>query len=407
VKILSILGGKMRLSPLLFVVIILIAFSISPPIVSGEDGRNLFLIGLMALSPLIIIKYRKFYGSDIWLLLFLLSIVLIPIIANPGSMRWSTVLYSIMFGVTFLAYKRLLYRNNFTLKNYQELLKYLIYAYFIVLLIQQFCVLTGLPIFNVAPYYTPMQPWKLNSLAVEPSHSARIVALLMYCYITSQEFIKGREYSLHLDIKQDMRVWLAFLWTMITMSSGTAFLFLFIVLLKFLKFRNLISLFVILGMIVTVVNIMDIGDFERTVKVFLATLTLDPDKIMHTDHSASIRIVPMIALTKAIDLTTFNGWFGYGIDYTSYYLSGKIPGVSESFTGGGLISFLIEYGFISFVLFSIFSLSTTIKKDDYLSLVFWFMLIFATGINSQITWLAIILLFTNKFFVKKIVTRRL
>ena len=381
--------------------IILISMAIAPSFALGEGNRNLFLIGVMVLSPLIILIYRKFYTSDIWLLLFMLSIVIIPPVMHPESMRWSTVIYSIMFGLTFLAYKGLLHQKTFTVELYLKLLKYLILAYFIVLVIQQLCVLTGLPVFNLSNY-NPMEPWKLNSLAAEPSHSARIVALLMFCYITVKELVMERKYNFRLDRKQDKWVWIAFLWTMLTMGSGTAFVFIVIVLLKFIRFKSVMQLILLVAIIVLVVNMLGINTFERSFKILVATLTLDPMLIMAADHSASLRIVPMIFLAELSDFTTLNGWFGYGIDYTSYYLSGKIPGVPEGFTAGGLFAFWVEYGFLSFVLFVIFSFFNSVRKGDYLSIVFWFMLVFMHGINSQIVWLTIMLLFTNKFFEKKL-----
>ena len=380
-----------------FLYLIIISMAIAPAFALGEDNRNLLLIGVMILSPMIILSSKRIKRSNVWLLLFMTSIILVPFVYQPASMRWSTVMYSIMFCLTFIAYVQLLYQDSFTVENYQKLLKYLIYAYFVVLLIQQFCVLTGLPIFNLSNYILS-EPWKLNSLAGEPSHSARIVGLLMYCYITIKELIIKRNYNFYLDIKDDKWVWLAFLWTMVTMGSGTAFLFIIIVLLKFIRLHSLLPLFAISSLIIFFVNIMDISAFERTFKVFIATLTLDVDTIITADHSASQRIVPILIVAKMLDLTTLNGWFGHGIDYGSSFLSTMIPGVADNYTGGGLLLVSLEYGFITCVLFFIFSFSNSFKKGDYLSIVFWFMLVFMYGVNNQIVWLCIILLFTNKYF---------
>ena len=128
--------GDLKLYLSSFLPIIIIALAVAPAFALGKCNRNLFLIGVMALSPLIVLKFKKFYWSEIWLLLFLFSIVIIPPVAHPESMRWSTVMYSWMFGLTVLAYKQLLTLHTFTVKNYIQPLKYLIYAYFIVLLIQ-------------------------------------------------------------------------------------------------------------------------------------------------------------------------------------------------------------------------------------------------------------------------------
>jgi hypothetical protein len=233
--------------------IILISLAVSPAFALGEGNRNLLLIGVMVLSPIIILYFKSFYRINLWLVFFIASIIIFPLIHQPQSMRWSTVLYSAMFCLTFIAYKELLNRNHFTVHNYLILLKNLILAYFVVLLIQQFCKLTGLPIFNISNYDIK-SPWKFNSLAAEPSHSARIVSLLMYCYITVKELVFQSKYNIKRDIKNDVWVWIAFIWTMITMGSGTAFLFLVIVLFKFVRLKNLIPLFFVAVSILVVVN---------------------------------------------------------------------------------------------------------------------------------------------------------
>jgi len=379
------------------IILILIALAVSPAFALGEGNRNLLLIGVMGLSPIIILYFGRFDRINPWLVLFLVSIVIFPLIHQPQSMRWSTILYSVMFCLTFMAYNELLNRSYFTPHNYLKLLKYLVLAYFVVLLIQQFCVLTGLPIFNLSNYNIK-EPWKLNSLAAEPSHSARIVPLIMYCYITVKELVFQSKYNFKVDVKKDIWLWIAFIWTMVTMGSGTAFLFLTIVLLKFIRFKNLIYVFILVGTIFILVNYFEITAFERTYKTFIATLTLDEYTIVEADHSASIRIVPMIILAKMVDLTNLNGWFGHGIDYVSSFMSERISGVPEGFSGGGMFQLLIEYGFIPFILFIIFSFLNSYRKGDYIIAVFWFFLVFAYGVNGQIVWLAIILLYTNKHF---------
>jgi len=385
---------------LFFLIIILISMAISPSLFLGEGNRNLLLIGIMSLTPIIIMNYFKFYKSDIFLFLFLLSIILIPWLNHPERMRWSTVMYSIMFGLTFIAYKALFYQKKITIKNYKKLLKILIYAYFIVLIIQQFCVLTGLPIFNLSNY-DPSEPWKLNSLSAEPSHSARIVALLMYSYITIQELITKQVYNFKLNLKKDKWIWFSFFWTMLTMGSATAFLFIAIIFSKFIKYKNLIILILISIFIFFIVDLFKIHSFTRVYDILIATLTFDIEKIIQADHSASLRIIPMLLIIQGIDLTTLNGWFGYGIDYTAIFLSGKIPGVHEGFAGGGLLQLFIEYGFISFIMFLLFSFFTIFRRKDYIGIIFWFLLVFMNSINSQIVWLTIILICSNNYFHKK------
>lgn len=380
--------------------IIIVSFAVSPAFALGADQRNMLMIGVMAVSPIIIVSYRRYYLTDIWLMLFMLAIIFSPLVSNPESMRWSTVIYTLMFGTTFLAYSQLLRSGYYTVVNYQNVLKYLIYAYFVVLLIQQFCVLAGLPIFNISNY-DPGEPWKLNSLTSEPSQSARTMALLMFSYITTKELILERTYDFNINISQDKWVWIAFLWTMVTMGSGTAFLFLAIVLMQFIKPRNLIPLFVIAGLVGTFASIFDISSFERTYKVFVATLTLNPDSIIEADHSAAFRIVPLLILAQKVGVTTFSDWFGHGVDYVGSFLSILMPGLPKGYTGGGQFQLWLDFGFLSFLLFMIFSTLHSFRQKDYSSIAFWFLLIFIYNINNQIVWLCLILLVTNKYFYKK------
>jgi len=380
--------------------IIIISLAIAPAFALGEGNINLLLIAILGLSPMIILLYRRVYYIDILLVLFMLSILIFPLIFHPESMRWSTVLYSYMFTLTFIAYNKLLHKNFFSINNYVEVLKYLIYAYFIVLLIQQFCVLNGLPIFNESNYY-PSAPWKLNSLSAEPSHSARIVALLMYVYITAKEIFQNKKYNFSREIKEDKWVWVSFLWTMLTMGSGTAFLFIAVVLLKFMRFKNIFFLSIIVITIVIGIEMLNVNTFKRTFDVLIATLTFDIDTIMKADHSASLRIVPMMIISQMVDLTTLNGWFGHGIDFTGTFLSTLIYGLPPGSSGGGMFQLWMEYGFLSFFLFVFFSLNAVYQKNEYLSLIFWFLLVFMYGVNNQMVWLAIILLYTNKYFYKR------
>tara|TARA_B110000240_G_C13498361_1_gene452713 strand:+ start:815 stop:2032 length:1218 start_codon:yes stop_codon:yes gene_type:complete len=380
--------------------LILLSLAISPAFALGDGNRNLLLIGVMFISPIIILNYAKLDHINPGLLLFIGSIVLFPLLFHPETMRWSTVLYSMMFGFTFIAFGQLLRQEYFSILHYIIILRYLIYAYFIVLLIQQFCVLTGLPIFNLSNYDLN-EPWKLNSLSAEPSHSARIVSLLMYSYITIKELVTNRKYSFKFDLEKDKWVWIAFIWTMVTMLSATAILFIMIVLLKFLRFKTIFPFFILTIIFIFSGSSIQNKSVQRTNNVILATLTLNESAILKADHSAAMRIVPSIVAGKKIGLNSLNDWFGNGVDFTVSFISDEVPGLPEGTSGGGMFQIWLEYGFISFALFVVFSLSNTYRKRDYLSFLYWFLLVFAYGVNNQIVWLCIVLLYTNKYFYKK------
>jgi hypothetical protein len=376
------------------------AMATAPSFFIDSESRNLLLVGIMLLSPFLIGYYRGFYKNELLLYPFMLSLLIFPYFNHPESMRWSTILFTFMYSLTFIAYIRLLNQKGFTIETYEKVLRLLIYAYFIVLLIQQFCVLTGLPVFNASTYRLN-DPWKLNSLAIEPSYSGRTVGLLMYCYIVIKEIITNEKYLLRNNFMTDKWVWLAFIWTMLTMGSGAAFLFIVIILTKVFQGKNLIALIILTGFILIIIDLLNITEFNRTLKIFLATFTFDIDAITEADASGAYRIIPIIVLFQKVSLVTLDDWFGHGIDYVGTFLDQYIVGAPKGITGGGLLQIWMEYGFISFALITIFSIRTTWYLKDFWTIVFWFVLIFIYSINIQIFWLCIILLYTNNFFRKK------
>ena len=210
--------------------LIIVTLSVSPAFALADDNKNLLLIAAMAvLTPFIfILNPSRISKIDLTLVTLCLFMVIFPLLGHPETMRWSTVLYSCVFCFYFMAFIRALFYSSFNNESLIRLLKSLIYAYCIVLIIQQFCVLTGLPIFNVSNY-SLNDPWKLNSLMSEPSHSARIISVLMYLFVCCEEKQNiGEKLSFKESFKNSKYVWLSFFWCVLTMGSATAFIFMWI-----------------------------------------------------------------------------------------------------------------------------------------------------------------------------------
>lgn len=378
-----------------FVNLFIILLAVSPAFALGEGNRNLLLIVAMTISPIFLLRYPILIPKiDIPLISICMAMIIMPVLFHPDTMRWSTILYSCMFCLYMMSYVRILYYSSFSLKDFLQLLKVLLFAYCIVLLIQQFCVLFGLPIFNVSNY-TPLQPWKLNSLTAEPSHSARIIPIIMYVYLLGREFLLERSYDLRKDYLEDKWVWLAFLWPVLTIGSATAYFFLFLVMLKVLKLR--IVLFILFTLIIIGGGISSLSDRKsigRTIKFTQAVLTLDEKEMIKADHSASGRLVPSFIAVKKVNLNTFDGWFGHGVDADQKLP--KIPGYPTATAGAFYLWY--NFGFITSLLFWCFSFYICYNRNDYVSIFIWFFSVFIVGgINNQIIWFVIILSYTYKF----------
>lgn len=387
------------LSSLFIVKLILIFISISISYFLGDQGRNLLLISLMFLSPLLLFKYPYVCKIDILLLLLLMTMIISSVIFNPNSLRWSTIIYFSLFCCTFMGYIRTLYSSNLLIDSYKNIVKTLIYAYFIVLLIQQFCVLFNIPIFNVANY-TKLNPWKLNSLSPEPSHSAVYLGVLMYCYLILREHCLKREYIIQYDFWNDRWIWFSFLWSMITMISGTAIFYLCIILLKICNRKLLLYAFLLLLFLFPYFLNSSFAPIKRTASVVKSTITLDEDKIIEADLSAAFRLVPSIVGIKSMDVSSIETWTGKGIDYMKNDLKNQLPAVdkntasiSTAFTLG------VDYGIIFLAIWIIFSFCLCTTYRYPLTYFFWFWGVLFNGINTQVVWFIIIFLFTNKFLL--------
>ena len=384
----------------LYPVICLIFLATAPAVFLGEGNRNLSLIALMFISPLFTLR-RTLSTEAVLLLGFALSIVFFPAFVHSGGTRWSTILYSLMFCGLFISYDGMLRQGKLRLVSFLNIMRYLIIAYAVVLLIQQLCVLLGLPIFNLSNY-DPSERWKLNSLSPEPSHSARIMGLLMFSYILGSRLLMRARKTFKVSERQYILLWLCFFWTMITMMSATALVMIIIVLVTNAQ-GNGIRFYVVSFLIAVFAIFLIPGDLvERVFAISSAALTLDYKAVLNADHSGAMRIAPMLVLLSESELFSILGIFGNGVDSVSLFLSDYIWGVAEGTSGGGLLALWYEYGLIPFLFFVLFTLHTTSALKSPADFLIWFSLIFVASVNSQMVWLAIIQLHTLNFYRKKL-----
>lgn len=379
--------------------LIAITLSVSPAFATDPiDNRNYLLIGCMFLGPIIILFSNKFIPKiDIPIITIIVLMFVFQILFNGNVIRWSSMLFSCMFYTYFAAAIRVFIKAHFKIDKLQVFIKRLIYAYAIVLLIQQFCVLFGLPVFNQIWGFGATNPWKLNSLSAEPSHTARYLGVLMYSFLKISDIAKGKQVSLKCSLKKERTVWLSFLWVMITMLSGTAMIILILVLCKYIKKTNIILYALLIAIIFPLGMTSEFVPLKRTTTFLEAVFTGDSKEMIKADHSASIRVVPFIECVKRIDATTLNGWVGSGTGTTSEWMYKYLPGVKYGFTGGAIANYLLEYGIILGAIFICFSFNCCCDKKFRIPTVgLWVMCVVMIGVNTQIGWLCILMLYISK-----------
>lgn len=357
---------------------------------------NLLLVITMSITPLFLIIQYPFISKKETLIYLLIIFILLTSLFHIESFRISTVLYSFLFLFTFIYYYRLVSLLPLKIDKYIEILKFLIIAYFIVLVIQQFCVFLDSPyILNLI--LSDITIYKLNSLAPEPANAGIIIMVLMYSYISMQELKLGRFYNIIKDGIKDKFIWFTFLYPMLTMGSGFAIVMLLVFFLKYIEIKKIIYILPFLIVAFIIVLNLNLSAVERVIKFGEAFFKLDAKLMIEVDHSASIRVVPTFLYINMFDIKNINIWLGYGTDYSAYLIPTLMPGIQEGgFLGGLFPVFFIDKGLICvvilFTMIYVFCLNKIFSFDTFILLL----LIFAAGTNTQLFWISIFLFTTNK-----------
>lgn len=297
-------------------------------------------VGLMALMPLVFIVKVPYVGKALILGIIYFLTVFFSGIFHPETFRFSTIGYLGMFVITFITLYNLVYSGAFSLFFFIKFLKILIFAYAICLICQQLFLLVGIrffPLINLSN-----QPFlaleKLPSWNIEPSHTARVLGVLMYSYMRCIGFQQNSSFRF-LQLFEQGHKWVtySFLWTMLTMGSGTAFIVLGILLLYFINWRNALIIVPILAGLIYIGSLMGIKQFDRAYNTAQATLTLNRQQVTETDGSAAYRIGPILNTINNLDLTKKEHWFGYGIDAGNANMNER------------MIAEITDYGFLAYL----------------------------------------------------------
>ncbi len=277
-------------------------------------GVSIVKVAIMTLTPLIFL-FRTFFVTKafFWGIIYWLACYFTAIFHK--EIRFSTLIYLGMFIITFITYYGLLKKNAFTLRFFHSFLGILIKIYCVVLILQQICMLIGiynLPIINLSNQAF-LSINKLSSLAIEPSHTARILAIAMLSYMRCIELKHNGKHSIAKELfhRENRWVTIAFLYSMLTMGSGTAFISLACLSLYFIQKRTVLYIIPLLVGLFIVADSLDLKQFERAKLAVIATTTGNNEEIAKADDSASARIIPLMN-TLTMDLTDPENWVGKG-----------------------------------------------------------------------------------------------
>ena len=316
-------------------------------------------ITLMGLCPLIFIAKKPIVTKALvlaaiyWVVCYTLSLL-------KGEMRFSTLGFLGMYLILYINYYSFIVKGTFTLEYFTKVLKYLIIAYAVVLIGQQMCVLVGLrnmPLLNLQNQFF-LSITKLPSLTLEPSHSARILTFTMLGYLRCMEIMKGKRITLQELFSPEQRiVTFSFLWSMLMMGSGTAFVGMGVLSFYFITRKTVIYIIpLIIGMFMLGQS-MELKQMDRAVALAEAASTGSAEEAMAADGSGATRIIPVMNVFTKTDVTQLETWIGKkSMEKDKHWWMRTDTKIYDQY---GLIAFIISLVFIySCVIRHFFSIET-------------------------------------------------
>lgn len=366
-------------------------------IIEGKEVSSI-KFGLMLCSALFLIPtMQKIYRYFFFAIGYVFC-VFISALYHIETFRVSSYIYILFAVLAFVTYCNLLYSKHvFTLDAFIKILKGLFYAYLITMLLQQIARFTFvgsgefLPL-NLYAMIRERSLFACNSLSLEPSHFARIIAAIYLSLLRMYEckFEKSALTLKDVFLNKDLKwVTIGFLWSIFSMGSGTAIIAFFIISLYFLRKKTaivIISLAIVFGSLISTIQYEPI---QRALVSVEAAMTLDSENVAEADMSASARILPFIYTIEHFDIFDLNTWIGNGMDY------GKNNDVwgRQRMIGG-----MSDYGFVSYIFALGLIYVACIRRFFSIETLFIIVLLMAEIRNVYVWWFIFMTYASTKYF---------
>ena len=324
----------------------------------------------MAIAPVVLLfRSPKVSSAIVWTVAYLVVTVAIYYFNFSGN-ELTFVHITLQWGLFCLFYNLVHLEQCFTYEDALRVIKMVVFAYTAFLILQQVFFLMGMRNFHPLnlygfPYY---RLFRLPSLAMEPSHTARILTVYGYAFLKINEYKNGQPLRIGELLGRERMFSICFLYTMLSIGSGTAMVGLALLALYFIKWQYAFSIAVVLILAYIVIPFINYGPLNRAMAVLDAALTLDTSEVYKVDKSASARVGIILLTFQNLDLTSLSTWLGQGVH------PGSVS-VVEGIEYYGLISYLLRFVLIlrccftrlisQEMMFYIFLLSLDIRNFYY------------------------------------------
>lgn len=374
-----------------FAAFLIVVFCIRYIPIDTRASVSYFKIAVSLICPFVFVLVTPKINKTFFLILLYAVLVFSTAFLHFKTFRWTTILFLFSYLLMFQTFYNLIYEKKvFTLDFFTRFLEGFILAYFFLLLVQQIALVVGityLPIINLTQFLD--RGIGANSLSGEPSVSARVLTVLFLSLLRMYEIKYGRSLTF-LEIYRVAK-WptIGFVWCMLTMGSGTAFIALGIISLYFVKRQHAFWVIPLIVLVYLYVPYVEFEPLQRAYRSFNAFLTLDADIVRSADGSAAARLVPLVNTITSIDITRWETWFGNGVDYS----------LKEGFFSDIImIGEIGNYGLLSFLIAQCLVFSCAIRKVFSIETLIWIGLFNMSLTNTPYVWGVVMILTTVKYF---------
>ena len=368
---------------------LIFVFATALAIFIGSDQRNYLVIAFAALSLPLVVFLRRKLGQELILVLVALLPQFLVVVATGESGYMTTIMYTTLLSMAYLALAEGLRSGYVNREAMLTLLKRLIFAYAVVSVLQMSASLVGLPIPNLI---LSKGGWNYNSLAVEPSHAGRALALSMLTYFILSRTTTDKT-GLRDFLLQHKLVVVAFLTSVGLTGSVTAILAApaAIILTLSSAWR-----FVLAGLLLLswpALQAVDLPALQRGSAFLSALPTMDIAALTEADSSGALRVIPMLLFLQKADPTTMEFWLGGGLGSIASYVQGELPGLGEEVVAAGFIpGYVIAFGVIGTLLFLWVFLFRFLSQATLPVVLLWSVLFATSAWNTQLFWYGLMLI---------------
>lgn len=345
----------------------------------GSDQRNFLVIFMCILASAALLLTRRFPRQVFLIYLFAVYALVVNLV-NHDTVRWSSFFYTALFLSSYAFYTLKQTLDLAEIHKLSTIIYYLIFAYAIVGLIQYISLLTGIEPINGILYGGPLRQ---NMLSVEPSHAALTISML---YIVHHHLV-----HLVADSRERQK---KVLYAAIAAVAGIAFsgssMGVLAILAIFVTLYPMASLFLSPIVLILLSSALWLSDWEPTARLFgfLGSLpSANAYTIAAVDHSASIRLQPVLVYVRDINFGSLEFWFGSGASSQLQFLFSKIIGAPDLWVSGFIPGALIDYGLIGVAIFFLVVFPFRIIRVSPVLFVYFLLFMTTHWFNSQIFWL--------------------